>query len=356
MPTNPFQRIASWLSSGGARRDEEDARAGRQCPAGHWMDPNWVDCPYCKADRSAQRRGSYQPAPTRVIGSDDPRRPQAGNARRITGVLVTFSWQRQGQLFTLYEGKNLIGSGNAGSGHRPCEVQITTDATLSHEHALIRCLGDDCEIFDQKSENGTYMNDQRVPVHGMSLEDGAQIRTGSTVWRFLCIRAPASPVGKAVDARPDAYVSQETNLAIGDSGTPDRQPDTRATTVAGHEDRSPSEADSRATTIARRHDLTLSESDSRATTIARREESTQPGPESRATTIARREGSTLPGPDSRATTIARSEDSTPPGPDSRATTIARSEDSTPPGPDSRATTIARPDDRALFERNSGRKR
>jgi predicted component of type VI protein secretion system len=104
-------------------------------------------------------------------------------------VLVTFSWNSRGELFPLYEGKNVIGSG--GASERPqCDVQITTDPTLSREHALIRCLRQDYEIFDQKSQNGTYMNDLSVPVNGVTLQDRSTLRTGQTVWQFLMIRAP----------------------------------------------------------------------------------------------------------------------------------------------------------------------
>jgi len=106
-------------------------------------------------------------------------------------VLVTFTWRREGQLFTLYEGKNLIGSGSTADG-RPCDVQIGTDLELSREHAMIRCLGHDYEIFDQKSENGTFMNGQMVPVHGFPLKDRSYIRTGGTEWQFH--KLEASPV------------------------------------------------------------------------------------------------------------------------------------------------------------------
>jgi hypothetical protein len=58
---------------------------------------------------------------------------------------------------------------------------------------LIRCLGGEVyEIFDEKSENGTFMNDEQVPVSGMPLKDRARIRTGATVWTFIAIRPPSS--------------------------------------------------------------------------------------------------------------------------------------------------------------------
>jgi pSer/pThr/pTyr-binding forkhead associated (FHA) protein len=192
MTPNPIQKLVRWLFGSPGMSDPTAGAVERRCEAGHWMDPSWIECPYCRAEKSVRVRTTG--FKTRVERpADDPERPAGDKAageraRRITGVLVTFSWRREGQLFPLYEGKNLIGSGSAAD--RRCDVQISTDPTLSREHALIRCLGDDCEIFDQKSENGTHMNDRRVPVHGMPLENGARIKTGATIWVFQMIRVP----------------------------------------------------------------------------------------------------------------------------------------------------------------------
>jgi pSer/pThr/pTyr-binding forkhead associated (FHA) protein len=175
------------------------------------MDPNWIECPYCRAERSVRVRTTG--FKTRVDHSADPEHAGGDEARRITGVLVTFTWRREGQLFPLYEGKNRIGSGRAAD--RRCDVQISTDPTLSREHALIRCLGDDYEIFDQKSENGTYMNGERVPVHGMPLEDGARIKTGATIWTFQMIRVPGVSAVGVSERRARESRNEDSALATG---------------------------------------------------------------------------------------------------------------------------------------------
>jgi pSer/pThr/pTyr-binding forkhead associated (FHA) protein len=222
MTPNPIQRLLKWLLGPPGMNDPEAGAAERRCEAGHWMDPSWIECPYCRADKSVRVRTTG--FKTRVEGpADDPERPSGERARRITGVLVTFSWRREGQLFPLYEGKNLIGSGRTAD--RRCDVQISTDPTLSREHALIRCLGDDCEIFDQKSENGTYMNGDRVPVHGMPLENGARIKTGATIWTFQMIRVPDASAPDVSEGRAREFRKEdsEPETAATDDAEPRRR-------------------------------------------------------------------------------------------------------------------------------------
>ncbi|HME38788.1 MAG TPA: FHA domain-containing protein [Steroidobacteraceae bacterium] len=187
MEPNPIKRIIQWLFPS-AGEQSANAGAGRRCEAGHAMDPSWTRCPYCEALKNAR---DQSPRPrTRLDHPEDPESPERADGRRLTGVLVTFSWRREGELFPLFEGKNLIGSGGTAADRR-CDVRITKDSTLSREHALIRCLGDGYEIFDQKSENGTFMDDEPVPVHGMPLPDRSRIKTGATVWTFISIKSPA---------------------------------------------------------------------------------------------------------------------------------------------------------------------
>jgi hypothetical protein len=212
MTPNPIQRLVKWLFGPPGMNDPKTGAAERRCEAGHWMDPSWSECPYCRADKSARvRTTGFR---TRVERpAEDPERPDGDRApgeraRRITGVLVTFSWRREGQMFPLFEGKNLIGSGRAGD--RRCDVLISTDPTLSREHALIRCLGDGYDIFDQKSENGTYMNGDPVPVHGMPLENGARIKAGATIFAFQTIRVP----DVSDDAEPRRPTAEPRHAAI----------------------------------------------------------------------------------------------------------------------------------------------
>ena len=135
---------------------------------------------------------------TRVDTSDPEmmpvtRRAESGN--KITGVLCTFVWRAQGDLFVLYEGRNVIGKGYVESeGGRPCDVLLNADASMSNEHAVILCRAGRYELFDRQSTNGTFVDDVFVESHGVILKDGARIKTGATIWLFRKIESDSSGV------------------------------------------------------------------------------------------------------------------------------------------------------------------
>lgn len=190
------------------------------------MDPDWDACPYCEAEqKSNQRSTGVQSDPfdrqRTVVGSPRPSAPGApepqrdtramtaplppggyagsGDTRRITGVLVTYTRQRQGEVFMVREGKTFIGSGNISSeaDHRPCDVCIPGDVTMSAEHALILCRQGHYEILDQISSNGTFLSrrgeaKQMLKANqGTELPNYAEITTGKTEWTFIMITPPA---------------------------------------------------------------------------------------------------------------------------------------------------------------------
>jgi hypothetical protein len=205
------------------------------CENGHPMDPSWTHCPRCDAESRANERStdmssaytfdendSRSPAMSSrqhtVVPGSTPsdssatRRdadydsgyesgyesggpnvsagPRHSSRRKITGVLVCFTWERQGELFVIYEGRNVIGKGTVESeGGRPCDVQLSVDPTMSNEHALILCRAGRYELFDNRSTNGTYADDQFVESAGVMLRDGARIKTGETIWMFRKIES-----------------------------------------------------------------------------------------------------------------------------------------------------------------------
>jgi pSer/pThr/pTyr-binding forkhead associated (FHA) protein len=112
----------------------------------------------------------------------------AGETRRITGILVTYTWQGAGEIFPIREGKNFIGSGEISSEaeHRICDVCVPQDNTMSAEHALILCRQGNYEILDQISSNGTFLAGQMLKANqGTDLPNYAEIKTGSTLWTFI---------------------------------------------------------------------------------------------------------------------------------------------------------------------------
>ncbi len=61
-------------------------------------------------------------------------------------------------------------------GRRPeCEVFLD-DVTVSRDHALLICRGDDWHLDDCGSLNGTYVNRERIESH--RLDDGDELQIG----------------------------------------------------------------------------------------------------------------------------------------------------------------------------------
>lgn len=196
-----------------------EGRRARQCPKGHTMDPNWETCPYCESEQRAQQKtnrpravGASSGGETRV--GEVPQRPDkretkmmqpggaapgssgylgVGETRRIMGVLITYSWRPEGELFPVREGKTFIGSGKVSSdaSHRNCDVYVPQDARMSSEHALILCRHGQYELIDQTSSNGTFLGDEMLLSNqSTKLPDYAEIKTGNTLWTFIKIRKP----------------------------------------------------------------------------------------------------------------------------------------------------------------------
>ncbi len=224
----------------------------RYCEKGHPMDPNWSTCAYCDAESRANQRTASPVMPendefrssenlersknmgsgtTRIdtgsteephgttrldtdasggsrgtrIDAPDPyaEQPKKRNTseRKITGVLATFSWRYQGELFVLYEGRNVIGSAAS------CDIQVTSDPSLSGEHAVVLCRAGRDELHDLLSTNGTFLNEKYVERDGADIADKALIKTGGTVFEFRKITSGAATGTRS--ERP-AYVEDDT--------------------------------------------------------------------------------------------------------------------------------------------------
>jgi pSer/pThr/pTyr-binding forkhead associated (FHA) protein len=212
---------------GGGEGNSPGSRTGEHtCPKGHPMDPGWTTCPRCDAESRAAERSAADAIPpsfsenaerssnmsrNTIISPDESPAPRSGGTRidpegeftpaprtsapqrKITGVLVTFTWDPQGDLFVLFEGRNVIGKGYVASeGGRPCDVLLHSDNTMSDEHAVILCRAGRYELFDRQSTNGTFVDERFVESLGVELKDGARIKTGSTVWLIRKIESEAS--------------------------------------------------------------------------------------------------------------------------------------------------------------------
>jgi hypothetical protein len=197
------------------------------------MDPNWENCPYCEAQKRAQQKteassgtrdfGVVDNAPDRqgtVVGKVPPRadrretktmEPRAafgpgghvgeGETRRIVGVLISYTWRPEGDLYPIREGRNYIGRGKISTDayHRNCDVMIPEDDRMSGTHALILCRHGNYEIIDQEASNGTFLNGEMLMANtSTKLTNYAEIKTGHTLWTFIKIEVtrtaqPAPP-------------------------------------------------------------------------------------------------------------------------------------------------------------------
>ncbi len=181
----------------------------RYCPAGrHPMDPGWEVCPYCASESSKQqgdatRRSVEEPGIDPVSLSRERGRPLTGDEapgedlrdgrtvfgsegtppRRVVGVLVTYTWQPQGEVFLVREGSNLLGSSSE------CEIRVSADPRMSTRHACIVHRPGGFWIDDEKSMNGTLLDGEPVQEK-RRLPESAVIRTGETIWRFAALEPP----------------------------------------------------------------------------------------------------------------------------------------------------------------------
>lgn len=182
----------------------------RMCPAGrHPMDPSWTECPYCRTAAAAAPRnptmmegtsapaapaapaGGPAPVPPPVVrprrsgtqfmpeGVDAPTAAPAP-ARKIVAILATWSWKPEGQIFPVYEGRNLIG------GAPECEIRMEADPQMSGRHATLVHRGGVFLLDDASSMNGTFLEGSDV-LEKTRLANYANIRTGATHWRFVIL-------------------------------------------------------------------------------------------------------------------------------------------------------------------------
>jgi len=185
------------------------------------MDPSWSECPYCKnagatsvpasarprtmmeSDSAVPLRRDEVPAggPAPVLppmvrakrsgtkfmteGQETPTldglaRPHPVAVRKIVALLATYSWKPEGEIFPVFEGRNLIGSAPE------CEVSIGSDPQMSGKHATLIFRSGTYLLDDASSMNGTFLEEEDV-VEKVRLSNYAHIRTGATQWIFILI-------------------------------------------------------------------------------------------------------------------------------------------------------------------------
>lgn len=126
----------------------------------------------------------YTPTPSAAPSLDSLR---LESNRKIVGVMISYSWRPQGQLFAIYEARTHIGSGQLSDNpNQDCEVCCPQDNQLSADHALILVRKGKAFIEDLASTNGTVVNGKELnPREMVDLPSSAEIKVGQTTLTFL---------------------------------------------------------------------------------------------------------------------------------------------------------------------------
>jgi hypothetical protein len=133
-----------------------------------------------------------QPAPVaqkRVtqFDSGDPFAPRgsAGAAvderyagRRIVGFLITYDRAPDGHCYFIREGRNLVGRDE-----ERCDIVVAGDDMVSSQHAILVYRNGLLRVADDKSQNGTFLNEDDV-LQPEQVADADVIRVGGT--RMIC--------------------------------------------------------------------------------------------------------------------------------------------------------------------------
>lgn len=209
------------------------------CPSGkHRIDAADSECPYCRNDarsvsgppaprsarqptmleaqpgvrleaspgsRPAPPPGEFRPGPSlsppasgrRGVTVFSPTPPQelppAGQlpspaktraaARKVVGILITYSWKPEGQVFPVCEGRNLIGLAEE------ADIRVIDDPALSgiNTHITFR---HSFVVGDMVSMSGTDLNGEPVEEQFRPLPNYSKLRTGTTLWTFVMIDPP----------------------------------------------------------------------------------------------------------------------------------------------------------------------
>jgi hypothetical protein len=185
------------------------------CPVHGALDPGWTTCPYCEREKrdstragadAPTRKGSAPPRPQALSGdetqrtvragggrSDDAtktvrRAPEGGRAGRgrvqptermhrppeLLAWLIMKEGNRIGQVFPLDPQATDIG-------RDPSNHIVLDDTKISGFHAKIKVgEGKELMVYDLASENGTYVNGEKVGAP-VAIAENDEVRLGATV-------------------------------------------------------------------------------------------------------------------------------------------------------------------------------
>lgn len=183
--------------------------ATRKCHNGHQYDSSIYgdNCPFCPSsdrthvnetyDNETRRNSTGDWGTNGTIPLQDDAQDTGGRTvirsvegtagtstggRRLAGIIVSYSSNPAGDVFKVYEGRNIIGRAHS------CDICFNNDDKMSNAHLLI--LYREAEnIFwavDQNSSNGTYING-KFASDRVKLNSGDVIILGATKMVFIAI-------------------------------------------------------------------------------------------------------------------------------------------------------------------------
>lgn len=183
-----------------------------KCSNGHYYKEELAACPYCpigsksseKVDHKKETQlytevnndnktrlviphASFAQADNRtvfgeeviaeIVNGERVIKKEYRSGRKLVGWLVSYSFDKMGVDFRLYEGRNIVG--------RDIDCNITLpDKTISGKHATILFKNDKFKIKDELSSHGTFVNDQDIEEKTVELHDNDIIRIGETVLKI----------------------------------------------------------------------------------------------------------------------------------------------------------------------------
>jgi predicted component of type VI protein secretion system len=100
------------------------------------------------------------------------------SGRKLAGWLVSFTWDKNGEDFKLFEGRNMV-SGSPGA-----DI-VLNDPAISSPHCLILFREGKFKIKDQLSTNGTKINGDSIEEG--ELKDGDMLKLGRTEFKFKAL-------------------------------------------------------------------------------------------------------------------------------------------------------------------------
>lgn len=150
-------------------------------------------------DRKQTRVGgdaipSYDRGKTEIYPSNEPSPRGVGDNRKIVGVLITYRWNPNGDMFPVRQGRTHIGAGDIRGEHREVEVKFSQDELMSGDHALVLVQGDNFYLQDLSSVNGTTLGGKPItPEIPEPLPSPAEIKIGDTLFLFTRFNVAAGP-------------------------------------------------------------------------------------------------------------------------------------------------------------------